>query len=551
MANINQVSFTDPYSLEADKIRRQQALAMQLQQQADTPIDNGRMVSGYYVPTSPLSHLAQALKGVNARGMMEKAENDLRDLGERRNTERNQTLAAAMKAMTGTPASSETIVDEQARGGEGAPAQINSPAVGANPLRGYEILAGAKDPSLQATGMAQMMDHLKSQRLVAALQGGQGGGQGAMPGMGGPAGGVPMQAWLASDPSGKSYLAQLAKDNQPVALREGDYIQRTPNGVQVLYSQPKVEAGMEATRDPQGRVTGAAPLPGYAQGRAQIAGAVEGAKQGAQAEADVITVPDGRGGTVQMRRADYLRILQGAAPQGAPPEPQPVPRGTINTPGFVPGNQGLTAEVQGTAPTEQAAMDAVRQAASQGRGASVYVQPPLGQKGPQLPEAAVKAQQEELDAIATAAGIKTDLGVLLQQIQGGQLKLGPISNITSAARNYAGASNQQSQNFATFRATLERLRNDSLRLNKGIQTEGDAQRAWNELMNNITDEKVVAKRLAEIQALNDRAVGIRRNNISTMRGEHKLGPLDTSQYENLPSTVGAGGPKTIKWDELP
>ena len=119
MPNINSVSFTDPYQIDAERIRRQQALAMQLQQQSGEELPLGQMAGGYFVPTSPLSHLARALKGGMARGEMERGDRELKALGERQGAERQSTLAQALRAMQGTPGSSETIMDEQAAGGAG------------------------------------------------------------------------------------------------------------------------------------------------------------------------------------------------------------------------------------------------------------------------------------------------------------------------------------------------------------------------------------------------------------------------------------------------
>lgn len=118
--------------------------------------------------------------------------------------------------------------------------------------------------------------------------------------------------------------------------------------------------------------------------------------------------------------------------------------------------------------------------------------------------------REDQDAIQTSESINANLDNLISQIDGGQLNLGPMTNLMSQGLNAAGASNQNSRNFASFRASLEKLRNDSLRLNAGVQTDGDSRRAWDELVANINDERVVAQRLAEIRDINQRAIEYRR-----------------------------------------
>lgn len=164
---------------------------------------------------------------------------------------------------------------------------------------------------------------------------------------------------------------------------------------------------------------------------------------------------------------------------------------------------------------------------------------PLPEKPKPLPPAALRMQQEEMDAIGIAAGIEADLGKVDEQLAAGKLSLGPVENWKSRAQNWAGASSENSRNFASMTATLEKLRNDSLRLNKGVQTEGDAVRAWNELMANQNDPQLVRQRIAEIRAINRRAVDLRQMNIDAIRQNYGAGPLDTTKIRNLPAAVGA------------
>lgn len=163
-----------------------------------------------------------------------------------------------------------------------------------------------------------------------------------------------------------------------------------------------------------------------------------------------------------------------------------------------------------------------------------------GGDGRPLPVAALRIQKEELDAIGTASGINADLAGVEKQLASGKIKLGPVENVESKGLNLAGMSTESSRNFATFQSTLEKLRNDSLRLNKGVQTEGDAQRAWNEIMNNVNDKKLVQQRLKEVQRINQRAVDLRRNNINVIRANYGQEPLDTEKFEKVPGAIGGG-----------
>lgn len=157
-----------------------------------------------------------------------------------------------------------------------------------------------------------------------------------------------------------------------------------------------------------------------------------------------------------------------------------------------------------------------------------------------LPTPALKMQQEELETIGTVSGTNADLAAIQSQIKTGALELGTFKNYLSGAKNYMGISDESSQNFATLQATLEKARNSSLLLNKGVQTDGDAQRAWNELLSNINDPKVVEKRLGEIQSINERAVKIRKAKLSNLRKNYNAPPLDYSEFDAPITSVQNG-----------
>lgn len=157
-----------------------------------------------------------------------------------------------------------------------------------------------------------------------------------------------------------------------------------------------------------------------------------------------------------------------------------------------------------------------------------------------MPPAALKMQQEALDSIGTVGTINADLGAIGGMIDQGKLNFGPVSNLKNKALNAAGVSNEQSRNFATFQSTLEKLRNDSLRLNKGVQTDGDAQRAWNELFQNVNDKDVVKQRLQEIQKINERGAALQQMNVDTIRSNYGAEPLDASGRLQQAPALGGG-----------
>jgi len=152
-----------------------------------------------------------------------------------------------------------------------------------------------------------------------------------------------------------------------------------------------------------------------------------------------------------------------------------------------------------------------------------------------LPTTALKLQNESLDKLSIANNNNTRLKRIQDQIEGGKLELGLISNINANLRNRAGVSTESSRNLSSFKSTMEKLRNDSLRLNTGVQTDGDAQRAWNELFENINDEDLVLQRLREIQEINTRGAELQKLQVENIRSNYNAPAVDFSRYEAKPS----------------
>lgn len=164
---------------------------------------------------------------------------------------------------------------------------------------------------------------------------------------------------------------------------------------------------------------------------------------------------------------------------------------------------------------------------------------PAGVPRKPMPASAIKEQNTLTEELGLAQNIKSDLGSFITQLDNGALKLGPLENLLNRGRNYAGQSTQESRNLASFQSSMEKMRNDSLRLNKGVQTEGDAVRAWNELFANINDPALVKQRLQEIQTINSRAADLKRVQIDQLRQNFGQEPMD---YGALPSgTAYQGG----------
>jgi len=151
-----------------------------------------------------------------------------------------------------------------------------------------------------------------------------------------------------------------------------------------------------------------------------------------------------------------------------------------------------------------------------------------------LPASVVKKQDELLEQADIADNIDEDLGTIQTQLTDGSLELGLLTNKAYELRNYTGNSNEESTLYSNMRTKLEKLRNDSLRLNNGVQTEGDATRAWDEILANMNDTNIVKTRLAEIRRLNQRAKEELYFRVTTIRNEYGKKPLRRKKQGDIP-----------------
>lgn len=180
-----------------------------------------------------------------------------------------------------------------------------------------------------------------------------------------------------------------------------------------------------------------------------------------------------------------------------------------------------------------------------------YVDPDTGEiiqgySSKPLPVGALKLQNEAIDSIGAASGVSELTGQLIGQVEQGQLELSPVNNFINSARNWAGMSSDESVNFANMKTGLEKLRNDTLRLNKGVQTEGDAERAMNEVLQSVNDPKVFKAAMQKLDAVNQRAAELQKVQVNTIRQNYNASPYDFDQLQGLPSPVAPTGGENDK-----
>lgn len=446
------MSGQDPFGLTASGIppelqaqyrglTREQAIQQALLQQSQQPVGGVIDAGMFKVARSPWEGLSKIAQAYMARKNLDRNDERMGELGNRAAQMQAEEVRRYQQMKAGVPGSSETIVDEQANGGEGAPATIDAPAVAADPRAAVQMAMLSRNPMLQRLGQMDYQSILKRDEPAILPEGAQ-----------------------RIGPDGK-VIAENKKDFKPQnGFKAGD-TRKLINGEQEIVQEYQADGTWKEV---------------------------------------------GKGPRFARQVAPVVVAGGGSKPQKAPV-------------GYRFSSDGESLEPI-----------------------------PGGPKDPgvfKLPTQALRLQQAEVDAIGTSAAIKADLGRVIEQLSPSvdaktgaakppALQLGLFNNAVGSARNYIGMSDENSRNLGSFKATLEKLRNDSLRLNKGVQTEGDAVRAWNEILANPNDQEFVKKRLAEVQEINDRAIDLRKMNIDNIRRNYGAPPLDTSGQEVVRPAIG-------------
>jgi hypothetical protein len=143
---------------------------------------------------------------------------------------------------------------------------------------------------------------------------------------------------------------------------------------------------------------------------------------------------------------------------------------------------------------------------------------PPSQPSKPLPISALRIVDDANQAIAASSESKTLVDAAIAKLEGGQVKLGALRNMESRGRNFAGASSENSRAYADVQQTFEKLRNNYMLLAKGVQTEGDAQRAWaSEIGEFVQNDNALALRqMKKAQGMIDRAIEAQNARIETI-----------------------------------
>lgn len=159
-----------------------------------------------------------------------------------------------------------------------------------------------------------------------------------------------------------------------------------------------------------------------------------------------------------------------------------------------------------------------------------------------LPLGALKIQNDIVDSFSAAKNAQDLSKSIIDNIDSGALDLGPFSNLAYKSQNLAGYSTPKSQAFGNLQTSLEKLRNETLLLHKGVQTEGDAVRAMNEIISNVNDPKLLKINMEKLNSLNARAAEIQKQKLNAVRANYGVEPYDFGQIESLNAFDGSNVP---------
>lgn len=144
------------------------------------------------------------------------------------------------------------------------------------------------------------------------------------------------------------------------------------------------------------------------------------------------------------------------------------------------------------------------------------------------PTAVINAEETDTNEIRTAAQLQDDTSAWLQRLNSGQVNLGGPQNLFNSTLNVLGMGGEETADLQELTAFANRLVNESLRLNKGVQTEGDTIRASNEMLGNLRNPEVVKRQMQVLNDLNERVLSARLQGFKERRARYGLPEFDPS-----------------------
>lgn len=315
MYNPTQAALYGP-DLLARQLRLQQSQQygqQMLEQGQQAP--QGQMVSGHYVAPSITQYLSQGLKSYAGRKAMDDLPDQVASLGQAQDEAgrklffgaaqpSQQALATALSAQGQPQGNASTQMDSTP--GQPSPQTLGVGLAKVAPAQNQPMMpripGRSDEESYQAFRMLGPQEYMKlvvqqgtpteiQKNLIA---------QGVKPGS-------PQWNQALSDSTFKSGYVPPTSAAPGATLID-------PRTGRPTFSAP--QNGVQTQYGPNGQAT-ASQVPGFAQAQAGIAGAETAATEAAKAGLDLVNVPDGQGGTVQMPRSQAVQALEQGGVAGA------------------------------------------------------------------------------------------------------------------------------------------------------------------------------------------------------------------------------------------
>lgn len=143
---------------------------------------------------------------------------------------------------------------------------------------------------------------------------------------------------------------------------------------------------------------------------------------------------------------------------------------------------------------------------------------------------AVRDELEDRTDMRELASLNNRLQAVKEDIKSGDLDFGMVEDSLNFVRNFTGLTlgDKGARKVIArnrYEQFIQKYVNDSLRLNKGVQTEGDAIRAIREIKA-ARDPQAVMAALSSLEKINNQAQQIRRKRIEDRRALYGMTPYD-------------------------
>jgi hypothetical protein len=151
------------------------------------------------------------------------------------------------------------------------------------------------------------------------------------------------------------------------------------------------------------------------------------------------------------------------------------------------------------------------------------IQRGLGRK---LDPSVLKEQAEGLEKSTTLHSVSQEARQYSDKIAKGELDLSLMSKGQAAWENLFGATSPKAQEYNAFQSFRTGAANSILQAAKGTQTEGDAQRAYNEFTQGLAqhDNATTARALEKLIAVNGRLIAARKTSLDATSDAYRDNP---------------------------